>query len=181
MIPSRLRNSLNAPVGEANFPLLTLSRSFTPRAPCRTRNNPTCRNYNCRSTIKWGVLNLLKQNKRTTVVTLLTSGTSRRQIARDQGVPKIMRRLAADLDGPDPNSPTTANGPAADLSGVATVLSTATSPPRPPGRQSTRNRCANPSGTSASICGRAKASTAQRVDGQAMLLTVCNLKLFSLF
>lgn len=56
-------------------------------------------------------MNVLKPNKRTTVATLLATGTSQREIARLTGVDrKTMRHLAQDSAGPESNSPTPATG-----------------------------------------------------------------------
>ena len=56
-------------------------------------------------------MNVLKPNKRTTVATLLATGTSQREIARLTGVDrKTIRRLALGTTGPEPNSPTLATG-----------------------------------------------------------------------
>jgi hypothetical protein len=58
-------------------------------------------------------VNVLKPNKRTTVATLLATGTSQREIARLTGVDrKTIRRLALGTTGPEPNSPTLATGSA---------------------------------------------------------------------
>ena len=56
-------------------------------------------------------MNVLKPNKRTTVATLLETGTSQREIARLTGVDrKTNRRLALGPTGPEPNFPTLATG-----------------------------------------------------------------------
>ena len=56
----------------------------------------------------------MKPNKRTTVATLLATGTSQREIARLTGVDrKTIRRLALDPTGPEPNPPSLATGSAA--------------------------------------------------------------------
>ena len=56
-------------------------------------------------------MNVLKPNKRTTVATLLATGTSQREIARLTGVDrKTIRRLAQGPSCPEPNSPTPATG-----------------------------------------------------------------------
>lgn len=79
-------------------------------------------------------MNVLKPNKRTTVATLLATGTSQREIARLTGVGrKTIRRLALDQTGPEPNSPTLATGSAAAISSTpATGSGGETPPPRPP-------------------------------------------------
>lgn len=59
-------------------------------------------------------MNVLKPNKRTTVATLLATGTSQREIARLTGVDrKTIRRLALGATGPEPNCPAVATGPVA--------------------------------------------------------------------
>jgi hypothetical protein len=79
-------------------------------------------------------VNVLKPNKRTTVTTLLASGTSQREIARLTGIDrKTIRRLALQLAGSAPNSPTLATGPvAANSSTLATGSVVEIPPPRPP-------------------------------------------------
>lgn len=79
-------------------------------------------------------MNVLKPNKRTTVATLLATGTSQREIARLTGVDrKTIRRLALGQSGPEPNSPTLATGPAsANSSTPATGTPVEIPPPRPP-------------------------------------------------
>ena len=83
-------------------------------------------------------MNVLKPNKRTTVATLQSTGTSQREIARLTGVDrKTIRRLALDQTGPEPNSPTLATGiAAANSSTPATGCGVEIPPPRPPAIES---------------------------------------------
>lgn len=76
---------------------------------------------------------VLKTNKRTTVLTLLASGASQREIARLTGVDrKTIRNLAKGAVGADSNSPTLATGPEANSPRVATGSAPEIPPPRPP-------------------------------------------------
>jgi transposase len=83
-------------------------------------------------------VNVLKPNKRTTVATLLATGTSQREIARLTGVDrKTIRRLALGATGPEPNCPAVATGPvAANSSTPATGSQAGIPPPRPPAIES---------------------------------------------
>nr|WP_229634282.1 helix-turn-helix domain-containing protein [Duganella qianjiadongensis] len=76
----------------------------------------------------------MKPNKRTTIATLLATGTSQREIARLTGVDrKTIRRLALGTTGQEPNSPALATGSAtANSSTPATGANVEIPPPRPP-------------------------------------------------
>jgi transposase len=76
---------------------------------------------------------VLKTNKRTTVLTLLASGASQREIARLTGVDrKTIRNLAKGPVSGDSNSPTPATGTEANSPRVATGTGPEIPPPRPP-------------------------------------------------
>jgi transposase len=79
-------------------------------------------------------VNVLKPNKRTTVATLLATGTSQREIARLTGVDrKTIRRLALGTTRPKSNSPTPATGAMAANSPIpATGAPIEIPPPWPP-------------------------------------------------
>lgn len=79
-------------------------------------------------------MNVLKPNKRTTVATLLATGTSQREIARLTGVDrKTIRRQALGTTGPESNSSNLATGSAAASSSTpATGIPVEIPPPRPP-------------------------------------------------
>lgn len=68
-------------------------------------------------------MNVLKPNKRTTVATLLATGTSQREIVRLTGVDRnTIRRLVLGTTGPEPNSPALATGSVAANSSTPAIL-----------------------------------------------------------